>query len=331
MKKCVINGFLVLAATVFMAVFFEVMCRTVLNTGMQYHVEMWRYALELKRIAEDPKIGHEHTPGTNAHLMGVDVAINADGLRNGDVEVAKPSDVTRVLMLGDSITFGWGVPFDQTMSQVLERELNDRGGQLFEVINTGVGNYNTAMEANYFFRRGKAFAPDVVVLNYFINDAEPTPKYENTNWIARYSYAYAIVGGAWDGLKRRALGEADWRDYYMSLYDDGAPGWRLAQENIRRLAAYCRANGVRFVVAHVPELRELANYPFTDVTYKLESVAAFHQVDFVDLLPAVQEQDPASLWVTEPDPHPNARAHGYLGRYLADYLMQQPGHLALGG
>jgi lysophospholipase L1-like esterase len=328
-KKYVINGFLVLAATILMAVFFEVMCRTLLNSGTQYHVEMWKYALELKRIAEDPEIGHEHEPGTSARLMGVDVAINAAGLRNSEVEFAKPSDITRVLMLGDSITFGWGVPFEKTMSRVLERKLNDRSQQSYEVINTGVGNYNTAMEASYFFHRGKVFEPDIVVLNYFINDAELTPKYESANWIARHSYAYAIVGGAWDGLKRRVLGEADWRDYYKSLYADGAPGWRLAQKNIARLADYCRANGVRFIIAHIPELRELADYPFTDVTNKLESAAASHHVEFVDLLPAVIGQDPAYLWVSEPDPHPNARAHEYMGRYLVDYLMDAPGRLAL--
>jgi lysophospholipase L1-like esterase len=323
------NGLLILVATLLMVGIFEVLCRTLLNTGMQYHVEMWRYAVELKRVAAEPEIGHEHKSGARAHLMGADVTINAHGLRNGEVDVAKPSDVARILMLGDSTTFGWGVQSSDTMSKVLERELGVLDAYAVDVINTGVGNYNTAMEVGYFFQHGKAFSPDVVVLNYFINDAEVTPTYEDASWLARHSYAYAIIGGAWDGLSRRALGEAGWRDYYASLYADGAPGWRRAQESIAQLADYCRENGVRFIIAHIPELREVDNYPFFDVTNKLESIAAAHNVEFLDLLPSVQEQDPVTLWVTEPDPHPNARAHGYMGRYLADYLLQNPGRLAL--
>lgn len=329
MKRFAGNGIVVLAAVLVMFGLFEVLCRTFLNTGMQYHVEMWRYAVELKRISENSAIGHEHRPGANARLMGVDVAINAHGLRNDEIEIAKPKDTARILMLGDSITFGWGVPFDDTMTKVLERELRNREALPVDVINTGVGNYNTSMEVEYFLERGNAFAPDIVVLNYFINDAEVTPTYQEPSWLARHSYAYAIIGGAWDGLTRRALGEADWRDYYAGLYADGAPGWQETQSSIGRLASYCRENELRLVIAHIPELRELANYPFPDVTNKLEMIAAAHNVEFVDLLPAVQDQSASTLWVTEPDPHPNARAHKYMGHYLADYLLRNPDRLAL--
>ena len=178
MKKNIANGLLLLAAVAVMAGVFEGLCRTALNDGTQYHVEMWRYAVELKRVAEDPEIGHEHIPGAHARLMGVDVSINSDGLRDKELEEAKPTGVTRILMLGDSITFGWGVPADETLPRVLERELTAQGAGPIEVINSGVGNYNTAMEAGYFFDHGKAYDPDIVVLNYFINDAEPTPIYK---------------------------------------------------------------------------------------------------------------------------------------------------------
>ena len=331
MKRFLANGLLIVVATLLMAGVFEVLCRTMLNDSMQYHVEMWRYAVELKRVAEDPEIGHEHIPGTSARLMGVDVSINNRGLRDDEVEAVKPPEVMRILMLGDSVTFGWGVPAGETMSNVLERELTTRGAGPVEVINAGVGNYNTAMEVGYFFHSGKAYAPDIVVLNYFINDTELTPTYEEVPWFARYSYAYAVIGGAWDGLKRRFLGGADWRTYYAGLYVDDAPGWRVAQESVVRLADYCHAKGIRLVIVNVPELRELIDYPFADVTAKLEAVAASHEIEFVNLLPALRGQSPSTLWVSAPDPHPNPRAHYYMGRFLADYLLHNPGRLELGG
>lgn len=306
-----------------MALAFEVACRTVVDTGMQYHIEMWKYAVALKRISANPAIGHEHVPGGKAQLMGAAVTINGQGLRNAETG-PKPQGARRILMLGDSVTFGWGVGQNETLPVRLAEELVRRG-QPSEVINTGVGNYNTAMEVAWFRERGLGYGPDIVVLNYFINDAEPTPIYRDVPWFARHSYAYAVLGGAWDAFKRR-FGDApqDWRSYYAGLYADGAPGWRKTQDEIGALAALCRERGIRLVVAHIPELRELRPYAFADVESKVEAVAAANGIEYVDLLPAVAGEPPASLWVTAPDPHPNAKAHVLLAQGLADYLAQQP-------
>ena len=329
MSKHAVNGLLIFAAIIFMALVFEGACRTVLNTGMQYHLEMWRYAVELKRIAAIHEIGHEHKPNARAHLMGVDVEINAQGLRDDDLLASVPKDAVRILMLGDSVTFGWGVSADATMSAVMERELSEFEGRSIDVINAGVGNYNTAMEVEYFLHRGQAFNPNIVVLNYFINDAEPTPTYNDPSWLARNSYAYAIIGGAWDGLSRRALGASDWREYYAGLYADDAPGWRVTRDSIAKLAEYCREHDIRLIISHIPELRELAPYPFAQVTAKLEMIAESHGIEFVDLMSALEGRDPRALWVTEPDPHPNAIAHSEMGKYLATYISGNAHHLVL--
>jgi lysophospholipase L1-like esterase len=285
---------------------------------------MWKYAVDLKRISANPEIGHEHVPGSSARLMGHDVAINSAGLRDREIPEAKPDGATRVLMLGDSITFGWGVGQNETLPVRLAEEYAKRGAPA-EVINSGVGNYNTAMEVAWFRERGLAYAPDVVVLNYFINDAEPTPVYRDVPWLARRFYAYPVLGGAWDAFKRRVTrDEQDWRSYYAGLYAEGAPGWEKAQREIAALASLCREKGIRLVIAHIPELRELAPYAFPEVQTKVQAVAAANGIEYVDLLPAVAGAPPDGLWVTVPDPHPNARAQIMFARELAEYLTQKP-------
>src|SRR5687768_677362 len=52
------------------------------DDGMQFDLEMWRYSRLIKRQSANPAIGHEHTPGSRAHLMGVDMAISSQGLRD---------------------------------------------------------------------------------------------------------------------------------------------------------------------------------------------------------------------------------------------------------
>ena len=320
MKKLLGNTALIVVTVVMMAGVFELACRTVANTGLQYDIEMWKYAVALKRIAADPAIGHEHVPGTSARLMRADVTINSRGLRDREVAAEKPESTKRILMLGDSIVFGWGVPQDKTISVDLEHDLTAAGFGPVEVINTGVGNYNTAMETAYFLKTGVSYQPDIVVLNYFINDAEPTPTYTPVPWYARRFYAYAVAGGAWDIFKRTLLGGPDWRDYYADLYRDDQPGWLKAQDNIKRLADYCRSHGIRLVMANIPELHRPAEYPFMDVNRKLVAVAEANGIEYLDYLPAVAKEDPPSLWVTAPDPHPSIKAHALMAQALADYL-----------
>ena len=69
---------------------------------------MTKYAMNLKKDSNNPLIGHEHRPNKSMELMDVMVDINSDGLRDKEYPVEK-SDKKRIIFLGDSLTFGWGV------------------------------------------------------------------------------------------------------------------------------------------------------------------------------------------------------------------------------
>src|SRR5262249_20912445 len=114
--------------------------------GQIYDVEMFRYSRLLKRDAP-PEAGlmhHWHIPGASALLQGVPVTINSKGLRDNEYDYEPRPGVTRILALGDSVTFGWGVRLEHTYPKVLERLLNHGASQgSYEVLNGGVGNYTT--------------------------------------------------------------------------------------------------------------------------------------------------------------------------------------------
>jgi hypothetical protein len=278
------------------------------DDGMQFDLEMWRYARYIKRQSANPAIGHEHTPNSRARLMGAEVAISSQGLRDRDFPLVPPPGRQRILMLGDSLAFGWGVPGERTYSKRLEALLRHAGHDA-EVINTGVGNYNTEMQVAYFFEHGHKFNPHYVVLNYFINDAEPTPRYA-TSVLARHSRAYVYFASRVDAALRQLsmAGKADWRGYYASLYDN-PEGLARVGAAIERLARYCREHGIRLYIANYPELRNPREYPFPQVDAAIERIAAATGVAYVPMLPAVRELEPESLWVTRPDPHPSVLAH----------------------
>src|ERR1041385_2728762 len=117
---------------------------------MHFGLEMWKYAKDLKTPVSDPGMAFYHRPNSSEFLMGVDVKINSLGQRNQEISTNKPPGTFRIVALGDSTTEGWGVHFDETYTKLLEKYLNasppSSRWKNYEVINTGIGNYNSAME-----------------------------------------------------------------------------------------------------------------------------------------------------------------------------------------
>jgi len=98
-----------------------------------------------------------------------EVRTNSLGLR--DDEPADPSTLaSRILVLGDSMTFGHGVSAEEAYPNVLERLYAERGGGRVEVINAGVKGYGTDQEIVLFFERLQRLRPDVVVVGLYVND-----------------------------------------------------------------------------------------------------------------------------------------------------------------
>jgi lysophospholipase L1-like esterase len=301
------------------AIGIELFVRIVVDDGMHFDLEMWKYARDLKQIARNPLIGHEHRPNGRARLMGVDVAINSKGLRDREIAYERTPGTLRILMLGDSFTEGWGVAFDETFSKRIERLYAERG-ILAEVINAGVGNYNTVMEVNYFLDEGWKYRPHIVVLNYIFNDAEPIPPHDVSPQLLRLCEACMFLFGRADTLLRDASLRPDWKAYYLGLYAGGsAPGWIEAKNAIARLAAHARAHDIKLLIANLPELHELTPYPLQSVTALVQTAAKENGTDFVDILPALQSERPETLWVSSSDPHPNSRANAL----IADALFRK--------
>jgi hypothetical protein len=297
-----------------LAVALEIAVRQVVDTGMNFNLEMWKYARDLKQRSADPLIGHEHRALAHTFAMGVNLATNSAGHRDREVAVERQEGVGRIIMLGDSFILGWGVPSDQTVSARLTGMFRDAGMPV-DVMNTGVGNYNTVMEVEAFLARDARFKPDMVVLNFDFNDAEPVPAYGSTGFLARNSEAYVFLASGFDGLERLSGNKHQWDDYYLGLY--ATPGWAAAKAAIHKLAEYCRAQQITLVIANWPELHDVQHYRLNKINDLIRDVAVSEKAPFVELLDAVRSEDSSKLWVTAPDPHPNA----FTNKLYAEYLF----------
>ena len=93
---------------------------------------------------------------------------NSDTLHERfEYTIDKPKDTFRIINLGDSFTYGYGLSTQYNYSEVLEDLLNDKFQckkfKKFEVINLGVSSYDIEYSVERFKRRGQKYNPDLIV------------------------------------------------------------------------------------------------------------------------------------------------------------------------
>lgn len=120
----------------------------------------------------DASRGQRLAPNYDGWFAGVPVRTNSLGFRDRrDYTLAKPPGVFRILVLGDSVTFGHGTLDDTTYPYLLEQELRRWRPEVnWEVWNLGVPGYNTAQELQYLLEIGPRASPDLVIVGFYPND-----------------------------------------------------------------------------------------------------------------------------------------------------------------
>lgn len=313
----------VVVGLLFFCVAAEIISRMVFSHVINFDVEMWRYAREVKTSGLTPGLRFEHNPGANARLMGVDVVINQDGLREREVGQSKPPGVFRVAVIGDSITFGWGVEQGETLSRQLETLLNRQqaaGSVRFEVLNFGVGNYAISDVAAMLETKAIAYSPDMVIYGAFINDAE-TRADNGASFVMQHSVFATWLWGRVDALLRLLDLREDYRHYYSDLYSEGSAGRLAVRANLAKIADICIARKIPFVVAFLPELHDDSQVEFASVVdfYAVETRNVDGQ--FVNLYNAISNVDYQQFWVSHDDAHPNSKA---FQRYASEIFARIP-------
>ena len=193
-------------------------------------------------------------PNTTTTYMGKTVTINSEGLRNPEVSRQKAESGYRILVLGDSVAFGWGVDEQEAFPRCIEKKLNDapqRPGQEarthYEVINAAVPGYGLYQELKQLAEIGKRYEPDMVILTLINNDipqhppSNPLPLFLPPN--LRCFRSLRFLEAIW--LRLRV-------DRVESDYDPGAQvdpqGVKDVCAGIGFLKHECDKLGARFVV-----------------------------------------------------------------------------------
>jgi len=295
-------------------------------------------------------IVYELKPNVRGRFMGQSVLISSQGLHDYEYSRRKPSGTFRIVGVGDSSLFGWGVPFEDSGLKVLERRLNEKfATPKFEVIDFAVPGYNTAMEAETFVQRCLEYSPDLVILNFNTNDYDVPnfmrlPKDLTT---LRRSYVFDLAYSVYEGVvglagrepppfdfgnRTTPLSEAAHLDEDPALPDEyrymvGAKGVVRALE---RLAGAARERAIPFVVFTVKAYPGVvANYERDEwrdgqreLLERESRRLGFHFLNtYPNYMDYLKRYPNANFAVSQADGHPNTLAHSIDAEAIFDYLV----------
>ena len=111
----------------------------------------------------DPELGYVLKRGIREKAYGATVTTNALGLRGPEVDRSKPV----IAVLGDSITFGYGLEDDATLPARLQLAL-----PTWSVVNGAAPGYGLGQEATLYHLRIAPLDPELLILVFSWNDLE---------------------------------------------------------------------------------------------------------------------------------------------------------------
>lgn len=95
--------------------------------------------------------------------------ISSQGIRNEEVEIPKPKNRYRLLAVGDSFTYGWGVELKDSWVKLLESSLKKEGRDV-EIINAGIPGGNLTEDRRTCLAYKDQFQVDGIIIGLFEDD-----------------------------------------------------------------------------------------------------------------------------------------------------------------
>jgi len=264
---------------------------------------------------------------------------NTKGLRDFEYSLEKPLNTFRILLLGDSVAYGVGVTINKTYAKVLEKMLNNNSIIRFEVLNGGVGGYNTYQEYLWLEHIGSIYNPDMIIVGYLFNDIIVTNMIEKKSLSETKSiYSVHVEGNPFpvvvplprkindfmmekfksykyfNMLSYSLLTKLN-REFDFYNYNDGR---ELTKQAVDKLKSYVIENNQSLL---------FVNFPILDYSRDPQEILALDilkekQVEYLDLFSSFQSDDIRKLRIERNDvTHPNGLGHAIAANEIYNYLL----------
>jgi lysophospholipase L1-like esterase len=307
------NIYTLCASTIAIFILIELGLRILNPWGIEFfHIMPYH----MQGMVDNEQLGYVHPKSVSYKLGSNRVELNSHGLRDDEISFLKQRDEKRILMLGDSVAFGWGIDQGETVSDRVEAILKEETGINWQVINAGVNGYNSKQEAAYFRKEGLRYSPDIIILIFVNNDVDIPLEPNETTW-RRYPTLPDSLPEFFNRVRYMSflyqftrlnvrIKEIQSTPKASSITQH--PRWEYSRKAIVEIHEKCKATDVRFLVAHT------SNDP--------EFIAALNRqgIEVISLSGAWQRTSPDIRHVSHIDLHPSASVHNAFAEDLVDAL-----------
>lgn len=303
-----------------------------------------------------PNLGWYLTPRAkiieyNKEGIPIEYAINSSGFRdktNGNCKLRKFNDI-KIAFVGDSITYGIGVNYENVFSSVVETYLS-KIKLKSKTINLGISGYNTLQQLAILEYKAIPLNPDVVILAYFLNDIErrKTQMIPNSlQYFLRYFHFgvfllkhIATVMENSDVKKAEYLLNNEDENIKKVSYCNGyanqiinsynTTAWEDNKKIILSMKNMCIKKGIKkFAVVVFPFKDQVEGICPATPQNKISKFLSDNEIPFLDITEVYriylgkETNKKEMLYWQSDNIHPNARGHIIAGEAISEWFLSE--------
>jgi lysophospholipase L1-like esterase len=332
-----------------MNIFLATLTSTVLIVALEFSLRPFAYlpGKATTLFVKDDVLGWKLRPNASDLSRKARVRINSKGMRGPELPYAKQAHIKRILYVGDSVTFGFGLEDEQIfpfrVQTLLKRMLEDS----IETVNAGVDGYSPWQEYEYLKSEGLRYQPNLVVVSFVLNDV--TEK----GWLDRWQfqstgdnrstpfdelvtrsnvlYFVRIIGAMMrfgSNVQQGALKAQTLYIGHLTNHPDRPEvhkAWEAALEDLGEILSTCKEHHIPVILVVFPFAFQLDNVKALSAPQRIVcNFARKDNIPVIDLLPVLDEHIKARG--TKPEDyfldelHPSALGSSLVADTLANFI-----------
>jgi lysophospholipase L1-like esterase len=307
-----------------------------------------KYTSKGKRL-----IPNAHVIIKNHRLSNQDIRmdINSLGFRDKEMSEQKIENEVRILILGDSITWGDYLPAEKVYVEQIEKRLSNSFPQKkVEVINAGIGDAGLKEEIDLLIEQGLKTKPDLVLIAFYLNDSRPPwgftgelnhrgiirrtsllaetayKKIKLMNWIKkdgtdRFQWIKLQNILSWSNNKKDFLTLTE-----SAKYDWGAAwnneSWVTIDKHLSKLKILSEQHNFKVGIIMFPVSYQVySNFNENTPQITLKKKAQNLGFLFYDLLPTLKNHRTENIYFDIC--HPNEKGNAIIGEAISNFLIKE--------
>lgn len=332
MKKFVLKVSIVLISILVALLLTEIILRIFFNFSFKAKNHFPFRTPVLYKLSKSKKLVYEMRPNSQVKIEEILYKTNNFGYR--DKFFLPTNEKKRIIIIGDSVTFGWNVKLEDTYhrktQQLLKLDNHD-----VEIMSMGMIGYNTTQE--YFLIKEKALLlkPDVIILQICLNDYKKalkvkvnkegrfqltkqhyysipylTGKTGLSEFFMKNSFLFKFLNLKIHGIIKKKNKDFSSEDYFL-------PGQEISIEYIKKIKKLTEDNGIKFLAVVFPVKTMHSHFLsfYKRVCLELDKI----KIPYLDLHPILKKERKEKIWVDRF--HPSSIGHKIVSESLSNFII----------